>query len=127
VPTLPWMPTSEVATGSDVVVMASHFRSSSLARVPRFLADAFRVRRQVLGASGALGVSLVAHPLRGEFYTLSAWRDRAAITEFVRTEPHRATMARHHDAMADSTFVFYDLAADALPPSWSEARTRLQR
>ena len=47
--------------------------------VPRFFLDAMRIHRQVRAADGALGVSLVAHPLRREFFTLSAWRDRAAV------------------------------------------------
>ncbi len=125
-PTLPWTRIAQPAADAEVVVMASHFKLTSLLRVPRFLYDAMRIRAQATGADGAFGVSLVARPLAREFYTLSAWRDRDAITSFVRAEPHRSTMTRHRAGMADSKFVFYDVAGDALPPSWDEARTRLR-
>ncbi len=124
-PTLPWISVTSQQSAVPVVVMASRLQVTSLLQVPRFLLDAFRVRRQALRAPGALGVSLVAHPLRREFYTLSAWRDRDAITEFVRSEPHKSVMSRHRTSMADSKFVFYELAAEALPPTWDDAHTRL--
>ena len=54
---------------APAVVMASRFRLRRLRDVPRFFLDAMRIHRQVRAADGALGVSLVAHPLRREFFT----------------------------------------------------------
>jgi heme-degrading monooxygenase HmoA len=79
----------------------------------------------VRAADGALGVSLVAHPLRREFFTLSAWRDRAAVDALVRAEPHRSAMGRYHAVMADAVFRFWEVPPDALPPSWEDAFRRL--
>jgi len=67
----------------------------------------------------------VAHPLRREFFTLSAWRDRAAVDALVRAEPHRSAMGRYHAVMAAATFRFWEVPPDALPPSWDDARSRL--
>jgi hypothetical protein len=121
--TLPWI--SVRPADAPAVVMASRFRLRRLRDVPRFFLDAMRIHRQVRAADGALGVALVAHPLRREFFTLSAWRDRAAVDALVRAEPHRSAMGRYHAVMADAVFRFWEVPPDAVPPSWEEAFRRL--
>jgi hypothetical protein len=123
-PVLPWMPAAPAPTG-EVVVMTSWFRVRGFRHVLPFLVDALRVHRQVRAAGGAAGVSLDAQPLRREFRTLSAWRDRAAPDAMVAAEPHRGVMRRHRSAMADSAFVFWTVPAADLPISWADARARL--
>ena len=122
-PTLPWTTVDPAPTG-EVVVMASSFRVHGFRHVLPFFLDAMRVLRQVRAADGAVGVSLEAHPLRREFRTLSAWRDRAAITALVTAEPHRTIMRGHGDAMAASDFVFWTQPAGE-PPTWADAHRRL--
>jgi hypothetical protein len=122
-PTLPWIPVGSAT--APAVVMASRFRLRRLRDVPRFFLDAMRIHKQVRAADGALGVSLVAHPLQREFFTLSAWRDRAAVDALVRAEPHRSVMGRYHPLMVDAAFRFWEAPPDALPPSWDDARQRL--
>jgi quinol monooxygenase YgiN len=95
-----------------------------LRHVLPFFVDAMRVHAQMRKAPGVVGLSLVAHPLRREFATLSAWRDRASLDAAVRGEPHRTVMARQRHAMAASTFRFWDTTGDALP-TWEEADRRL--
>jgi heme-degrading monooxygenase HmoA len=124
-PTLPW--TSGPTTAppdSEVVVMASRFRVRGLRHVLPFFLDAMRVHAQTRKADGAIGVSLVAYPLRREFLTLSAWRDRDALNAMVRAEPHRSVMRRQHAAMAEGVFRFWTAPA-AAPPTWEEATQRL--
>lgn len=122
-PTLPWTTVDPAPTG-EVVVMASSFRVHGFRHVLPFFLDAMRVLRQVRAADGAVGVSLEAHPLRREFRTLSAWRDRAAITALVTAEPHRTIMRGHGDAMAASDFVSWTQAAGETP-TWADAHRRL--
>lgn len=127
-PALPWTATSAVAAlepTTAVTIMASEFRLISLAAVPRFLADALRIRRQVLAADGAYGVALDAHPFHRLFRTLSAWRDRDAIDAMIAREPHGSAARRHHPTMADARFVFWEMPASRLPPGWAEAISRL--
>jgi heme-degrading monooxygenase HmoA len=126
-PPLPWTaaPAAD-AVSDDVVVMASLLRLDSLRRAPGFLRAAMAIRRQVLGADGAVGVALNTALPRLTFFTLSAWRDREALNGFVRSEPHVSTMRRYRPVMADARFVFWNSAADTLPPSWSEAERRLR-
>jgi quinol monooxygenase YgiN len=123
-PTLPWT-TVDPAPPGEVVVMASWFRVRGFRDVPPFLRDALRVHRQVRAADGVVGVSLEAHPLRREFRTLSAWRDRAALDAMVAREPHRSVVRRHRRAMADSAFVFWTVPTADLPVGWDDARARL--
>jgi hypothetical protein len=130
VPTIPWTtldpapPDAPTPTGT-VVVMASRFRVRRYRHMLPFLLDSMRVRSQVARAPGAVGMSLVARPLRREFFTLSAWSDRAALDATVTAEPHRSVMRRQRDAMAESRFAFWEADRADLPVSWDEARRRL--
>lgn len=126
-PTLPWLAVDPPAPDTEAVVMASVFRVRGYRHVLPFFLAAMRVHAQVRRADGALGVSLVAHPLRKEFRTLSAWRDRAALDALVRAEPHRSVMVAQKQAMADSTFTFWTVPAGDLPLSWDDANARLSR
>ncbi|MDT3441292.1 antibiotic biosynthesis monooxygenase [Pseudofrankia sp. BMG5.37] len=107
------------------VVMVSRFTITSRRHTVSMLRHALRVRRALLAAPGALGVSLVAHPMRGEYWTLSGWTDRRALDGFVRTPEHRAAMRTLGPTMADSTFVFWAHDAAAQPPTWAEATARV--
>lgn len=124
--TLSWTTLDKIAAPS-VVVMASYFRLRRYRDIPRFLGDSLRIRRQIRSARGAFGVGLQAHPFRREFLTLSAWSDRGAVRDLVRAEPHASAMQRHRAAMSESSFVFYDTCGTDFPPSWTEARSRLDR
>ena len=127
-PTLPWLPlTPSAERGTTAVVLASRFRVRRLHSVPRFLLDSLLIHRQTRATDGALGVSLVAHPLRREFLTLSAWRDRASLDAMVRTEPHRSAMRRHRPAMQEATVTGWEAPAEALPITWADARQHLVR
>lgn len=124
-PTLPWATGPETpGPGAEVVVMASRFRITSMRHVLPFFLDAMRIHAQARKADGAVGVSLEAHPLRREFFTLSAWRDRAALDAMVRAEPHRSIMKRQRAAMAEGVFRFWTAPA-ADPPTWADAKQRL--
>ena len=125
-PPLPWTNVPTASTTDDaVVVMGSLLQLDSFRRVPGFLRAAMAIRRQVLAADGAVGVALDTALPRRTFFTLSAWRDRDALNEFVGSEPHATTMRRYRPAMADARFVFWSVAPDKLPPTWSEVRERL--
>ncbi|MDI9893340.1 DUF3291 domain-containing protein [Rhodococcus sp. IEGM 1381] len=125
-PTLPWTagPAAPELTDSESVVMASRFELTTFRQVPAFFVAALRVYRQVRRADGAIGVTLTAHPLRREFFTLSSWRDRAAIDAMVRTEPHLSVMNGFRDYTADASFVFWTITATSRP-TWKEAHQRL--
>jgi hypothetical protein len=71
-PALPWTaPKSPPPAGGPVTVMASCLELRRLRDIPSFLPAALRIRRQMLASPGALGVSLIARPLRRTLWTRS--------------------------------------------------------
>ncbi|WP_248814396.1 antibiotic biosynthesis monooxygenase [Frankia sp. AgPm24] len=134
-PTFPWTtphsPTAspnrppEPAGGATTQTMASRFILRSRWQTVAMLRQSLAVRRALLTTPGALGVSLVARPLRREYYTLSRWTDRDALNAFVRGDAHVAAMRRFGPAMADARFALWPTAAEADAPSWEDAFARL--
>jgi hypothetical protein len=125
VPTLPWTTVQEPPLGGQVVILASRLELRSLGTVPGFLRAAMAVRRQVRRSDGALGVSLIAQPTRKTFFTLSAWRDQAALDDFVASQPHAGVMTRFPPKMSGSKFVTWTMPGDELPVPWDVAKERL--
>lgn len=132
--TIPWKWTTQhTARGaaSSVtavqVVQVSQLELLRLRNVPGFLIAALRLRREVLRADGALGVSLIAHPLRRTFWTLSSWTDTDAIGGFVRSEAHRAVMVGYRGKMRDSHFHTWSIVDATQRPDWRDATARLEQ
>jgi hypothetical protein len=130
--TLPWASAPAAAGSGEVTVLGSRLLLRRARDVPGFLRAAMQVRAQVRRSPGALGVSLVARPLRREFWTLSAWTGEDAIGAFVRTEPHAGVMRRYHDKLATAAFATFTQPASAVPKAnsnakdlWRQARERL--
>jgi hypothetical protein len=127
-PTLPWTTPKPPRPGDGpVTVMASRLELSRLRDVPPFRSAALRIRRQMLGSPGALGVSLIAKPLHRTFWTLSAWQDQAALSAAVGREPHSQLMKRFQPRMAGSGFVTWTTLATELPISWDNALHHLEK
>jgi hypothetical protein len=133
-PTLPWTPAVDPGAGTEpeVVVFASRLELRSYRHLLGFVRAAMALRREVRHVPGALGVSLIAQPLRKTFWTLSAWRDQDSLEGFVRRPAHVAVMRRYHDRLAGTGFVSWSRREDALPKPhsnakdlWREARERL--
>jgi hypothetical protein len=131
-PTLPWTPVEEPAPDDVVVVLGSKLELRSYRHILGFLRAALSVRRQVRYSPGALGVSLIAQPLRKTFWTLSAWSDGTQLDAFVGNLPHADVMRRFHDRLQEASFTTWNHRASALPTPnsnakelWREAKDRL--
>jgi hypothetical protein len=131
-PTLPWTTAETPVPGAEVVVLGSRLELRTFRHIPGFMRAAMSVRRQVRGSRGALGVSLIAQPVRKRFWTLSAWTDQGALDAFVATAPHAQIMERFRGRLADAEFTTWRHDASELPkqgsaakPLWREATTRL--
>ncbi|MBV9379546.1 MAG: DUF3291 domain-containing protein [Streptosporangiaceae bacterium] len=124
---LPWAAIGTPSAGQDSLVMGSRFELRSAWRSPAFFAQALRIWRQARRSPGIVGVSLRAQPLRGTFWTLSAWADEQALQAFARTDPHRTIMRRVRPWAKTATFRFWTVAADKLFPAqlWAEAEARI--
>ncbi|MDT0572353.1 DUF3291 domain-containing protein [Streptomyces sp. DSM 3412] len=124
-PTLPWTTVNTPAPDTEAFVMASRFEVRSFKDVPRFFLRSLSAWKQVSGAPGAYGASLVAEPLKRTFWTLSAWEDKDALYTYARTEPHRSIMTGLRPVMKDSVFTFWQAPSADLPIAWPDARRRL--
>jgi hypothetical protein len=62
----------------------------SYGAMPRFLRFARQIQRQLRGAPGLLGYSVLARPWRKQFWTLSVWEGEQALMDFVNAVPHRS-------------------------------------
>ncbi|WP_460061632.1 DUF3291 domain-containing protein [Streptomyces sp. YKOK-I1] len=124
-PTLRWTTVSTPAPDTEAFVMASRLEVRSLKDVPRFFLKSLAAWKQVCGAPGAYGASLIAEPLKRTFWTLSAWEDEAALRTYTKTEPHKSIMNGLRPTMKDSVFTFWQVPAAGLPIDWTDARRRL--
>ncbi|MET9082894.1 DUF3291 domain-containing protein [Streptomyces sp. NPDC004237] len=124
-PTLRWTTVNTPAPDAEAFVMASRLEVRSLKDVPRFFAKSLVAWKQVTGAPGAYGASLIAEPLKRTFWTLSAWEDRDALHRYARTEPHKSVMTGLRPTMKGSVFTFWQVPAAQLPIDWTDARRRL--
>jgi Domain of unknown function (DUF3291) len=131
--TIPWTSTArqkaDIAGGTAsvrAVVQVSQLELLHLRSVPGFLIAALRLRREVLRADGALGVSLIAQPWRKTFWTLSSWTGTEAIGGFTRSEAHRAVMVHYRDKMRGSHFHTWS-NDNTERPCWPDAKTRLEQ
>lgn len=124
-PTLPWISREAAESDADVVVMASRFEVRSLRHVPGFFLASLALLRQARTSPGAHGFTLKAELAKRTFWTLSAWRDDAALRAYAAAEPHRSTMRRKRAVMRDSTFVFWNVRGSELPLTWDDAQRRL--
>ena len=124
-PTLRWTTVSTPAPDTEAFVMASRLEVRSLKDVPRFFLKSLAAWKQVSGAPGAYGASLIAEPFKRTFWTLSAWEDRSALYRYAKTEPHKSIMNGLRPTMKDSVFIFWEVPAAGLPIDWTDARRRL--
>lgn len=124
-PTLPWVTPNKPEANTEAVVMASRLQVRSLVHVPGFFLRALSAWRQVSQAPGAFGASLIANPLKGVFWTLSAWESNEALDTFARTDPHRTIVQRLKPTMKISHFVFWTVDTADLPITWKDAKQRL--
>jgi hypothetical protein len=124
VPSLPWTVVDAAPSGSQVVFLASRLRLRSARHIPGFFRAAFAVRSQVRRSPGAVGVSLIAEPMRKTFWTLSAWTDQASLDSFVQSQPHLGVMSRYHARLVSPEFTTWNADASSVPPSRSSAKDR---
>lgn len=123
----PWTAKHPDGAGPDAFVMASRFELKSAWRSPSFLVKSMRILRQTGRSPGLFGVSLRAYPLRGEFWTLSAWTGEDALRAFARTDPHRSIMKQAKPWTKSATFRFWSAPSAGLSPRdlWKSAEQRI--
>ena len=97
-------------------------------RSPRFILPFFlytyRSRRQAVNAAGNLGARI--RKTKGlAFWTLSLWRDVAAMRSFVMATPHSEAMQRLSNWCNEAAFADWEANANGFPP-WKVAADKLR-
>ena len=124
-PAIPWRTVAKTLPDRDYLVMASRLPLLSRRTVPRFMRLTLSVVRQLGRTKGVVGYSLLAQPLKGTFWTLSAWNDQAALDAFVRSMPHLGVMGKLRPHMGPTKFTTWTVSGSALPVTWDDAIERL--
>ncbi len=75
---------------------------------------------------GFIGYSLRTRVLGSEVWTMTVWRDKAALDAFVRSPVHRSAMREGMSAITAAKFLRMPWPTKSVPPRWSEVLERLK-
>lgn len=107
------------------VVSVTRLRLRSWRYLPAFVPKALRSGRQASAADGFLAGRVLAD--RGlAFWTLTLWRDDAAMRAYTSSGAHRATMPDLASWCDEAAVARWTSESDALPP-WPEVDAELKR
>lgn len=84
-----------------------------------------RVIRDLPNREGHIGHSVRTRVFGNEVWTMTVWRDEAALNAFVRAPVHREAMREGISAVKSARFARFAWPASQVPPSWDEAKRRL--
>ena len=126
VPPTPWKSSAQPDPDRDYLALATHLPLKRYLETPPFLRLVRRVQAQLGGTEGLVGYSLLAKPLRKEYWTLSLWDDEPALQAFVGTRPHLDVMSRLAGEMGQTQFGRWTMRGSDAPPNWKDALRRLQ-
>ena len=121
---LPWQSVHAANHQRQYLALLSYLPLKGYRKMWMFSRHVRAIRRQLAGTPGLIGYSLRAKLLRHRFWTLSVWEEDAALTAFVRNEPHRTTMGALGPHMDATAFVRWDVMGSDVPLSWDEAMRR---
>ena len=106
------------------IVSITRFRARSLLRLPAFAWHAARAIFQLRGADGYLGGAVKRDADRA-FWTMTVWRDEAAMRAYLRSGAHGAAMPRLRDLAVEASMVRWSTETANLP-DWEEAVQRMR-
>lgn len=124
-PASPWQTFGSPEPERDYVALLSYLPLKSYWRLPHFFLYTAQVVKQLASGEGILGYSVLAHPLSKRFWTLSAWKDEAALRAFVQHPPHVRIMTALTPHMDETKFVRWIVKGSQLPLRWDDALRRL--
>ena len=105
-------------------VSITRLRLRSWRFMPQFALQTLRTQRQARVSDGFLGGSLLADRER-VFWTMTAWRDQAAMRSYMTNGSHLAAMPRLL-GWCDEASVAHWVQADDTLPDWAEADARMR-
>ena len=125
VPASPWTSRTTPDPETTYVVMGTFLPLRGYRYIPRFLADAMKVRRQLAQTDGLIGYALDAKLGRKEFFTVSVWENREALERFSKAEPHATITRVTPERMGPSKFRTWSATGAEVPVAWDTVRRHL--
>lgn len=105
-----------------VQVSITRLRIRSVRFLPLFFWHTLRSLRQARASDGCFVTAV--NNFGGAFWTLTVWRDRAAMRAFMLSGAHRKAMPKLAHWCDEASLAHWDQEGTALPP-WPEAARRL--
>lgn len=124
-PRTPWLRPDRIER-DEYLVFASRFEVSSPVWSARFMVGTARQVRQMMTASGCVGMSLDADLIHGVFCTVSAWSDRESLDAFSAAQPHRSIADSLAPSMKSIVLTSWIVAPGELPLTWPDVHRRLR-
>lgn len=84
-----------------------------------------RVVASLPGTPGYIGHAVRTRVFGHEVWTMTVWKDEAALDAFVRSPTHREAIRKGMPAVKWAKFHRFTLAKDQVPPSWADVKARL--
>jgi hypothetical protein len=123
-PASPWRTFGSLEPDRDYVALLSYLPLKSYWRIPVFFFYTAQVTKQLASAEDMLGYLVLARPLSKQFWTLSAWKDDAALRTFVQHPPHVRIMNALSPHMGETRFARWMVTRSQLPLGWDGALSR---
>jgi quinol monooxygenase YgiN len=111
----------------EYFALLSSLPLSEYRAIPGFLRFSSQIQKQLRATPGVIGYSLRAKLLSRNFWTLSAWADEKALTDFVAKIPHEQAMQAMMPHMGPTKFTKWKVLGSALPLQWEEAMQRSKK
>jgi heme-degrading monooxygenase HmoA len=118
-------PKAVSGVGETVVVAVTHAVLDGSNRRP-FDEYSAKVVRSLPSQDGFVGYSLRSRIAGNEVWTMTVWRDEAALDAFVSSEAHEAAIASGLQSVVSGQFTRFECPVDDCPPKWSSIMERLK-
>src|SRR2546425_6278525 len=111
----------------ESLALATYLPRKSYWAILSFFRQTRAIQSQLESSDGLVGYSLRAQLLGKKSWTLSVWKDEAALAEFVRKAPHAGTMKDLRPQLTDARrFVRWKEAGSKVRPKGADALSRLE-
>lgn len=110
----------------EVVVVVTYAQLDNTRRAP-FDAHSELVIESLAAQPGHIGHSRRKRLFGTEAWTMTIWRDEAAVEQFLSSPTHRAAIRAGQGALERAKFERFNWPRNAVPPTWDEVDARLER
>lgn len=114
-----------VDAGPEVVVALTHATLDGRTR-GLFDLSTQKVLDSIVESPGLIGYSVRTRVLGNEVWTMTVWRDEAALDAFAGSAAHREAIRMGMPAVIDAQFHRMMVPASEVPPTWSAVKRVLK-